>query len=222
MGSWTSLRLGIFDLGSSKDDIDPTFMMLFRESDKRVHQATLDEIASRYVVEAPLDASADRVTIVEYACSTSVARDRLELLGFSRNAAEAQFREGIQEEIARCEGLEPLATYYLPALRQMTMENWVTCLSQIGRKGLKKRRVVDGTPARRRGLMSYLLTHDLYGYPGDPLHFLRLLVDVCPGKDELVYDVTDLVSGGYMGRKRIWSTVRNSLCLANSRSWQRP
>ena len=197
MGSYAELVLGPFLLDSNKYDINPLTMMLFRESDKRVHKATPDELRSRFGNDIDLEQfSENEITIVQYACPVSFARDRLELLGFTQKAAQAQFERGVEEEIAHYENWGRTFASDLTALRQMNLESWLACLKEIRQKRLKPRTVADSSVKKYRPLMRYVLTTNLYGFPGDFRHFLRLLVDVSADTDELVYDLTDLVAAG--------------------------
>ena len=103
MGSYAKLRLGSFHIGSTKDGIDPSIMTLFRESDKRVVEATSAHLELQHSFSVDELGDNDSITIVQYACSTTTARDRLELMGFTRELAEAGFYQGLKTEITRYE-----------------------------------------------------------------------------------------------------------------------
>ena len=47
MGTWVNLKLGPFSMADSKNDIDPTIMTLFRESDKKLYKGTVKELESK-------------------------------------------------------------------------------------------------------------------------------------------------------------------------------
>lgn len=83
MGSYSELRLASLYLGSVKDEVDPLLMTLFRETDKHIlPTATRDiELVHDYALE---DLDEDEVVpVVQYVCSASVAKDRLDLTGFT-------------------------------------------------------------------------------------------------------------------------------------------
>lgn len=85
MGTYTYLRVGNFPLLKTRNEIDPTAIMLFSAVDKRIRTATPVE-AARYAGESDevIQAMAadgseyddQEHTVFEYAASLAVVRDR--------------------------------------------------------------------------------------------------------------------------------------------------
>jgi len=207
MGSYSELRLGSFFLGSVKDDVDPRIMMLFRESDKRIFKVTPAQLRLEHGYDVDELEEDEPVTLVQYTCSASTARDRLELMGFTREVAEAGFKHGLKAEIARYERWtevhpEQVFKETLQILLEFNLENWLANLEEIWRQGLKQTHVSDPACTGYPPLLRYMLCDNVnqwYGFPGyEYRHFIRLLLDVCTDTDELVYDLTDLVLGGWI------------------------
>jgi hypothetical protein len=65
MGSYSDLRLGTFHIGSIKDDIDPSVMTLYRETDKciRVVNKSSPELQNSYDIE---DLEENEITLVQF------------------------------------------------------------------------------------------------------------------------------------------------------------
>jgi len=196
MGSYAELILGPFQLSSDKYDINPLTMMLFRESDKRVHKATPEELRSRFGKDIDLkEFEKSEISTMQYVCPVSFVRDRLELFGFTQKAAQADFYRGLQTKIDEYESWGRHFTSSLKALRQLNLEHWLACLNDIMQKKLKPANIAGPSTKKYGQVMRYIRTNAeyLYGFPGDNFgHFLRLLIDVCLDSDELVYDLTEL------------------------------
>jgi hypothetical protein len=206
MGSYSELRLGSFALGSVKDDIDPGIMILFREADKRITEVTPAQLELEHGFDIAELKENESITLVQYACSASNARDRLELMGFTREVAEAGFKQGLKEEIAHYEELvqRPQGNIFqatLQTLRKLNLKNWLANLEEIIRRDLKPINYNDQACKEYPPLLQYMLCmgHGWYGFPGcEYRHFIRLVLDACTDEDELVYDLTDLVLGGWI------------------------
>ncbi len=211
MGSYAELRLGSFYLGSTKDDVDPQIMTIFRESDKRIVKTTpaqLELVRSFATDELEENES---VTLVQYVCAAPLVRDRLELMGFTREVAEAGFYRGLKEDIAHYEEwvegshgdeFKNFLKETLQTLRELSLDNWLSNLEEIRRRGLKPTYSSNRVCEEYSPLLRHMLCekgHDGYGFPGYEFrHFIRLLLDVCAEADELVYDLTDLALGGWI------------------------
>src|SRR4051812_12682509 len=103
MGSYSTLKIDGFALYSDKDDVNPTVMRVFTDTDKCIRdplpQGLLTGADS---VDADLSSEdGGPGTIVEYSVSLRVARDRLEVMGFTLDEARRAFDEGLREEIER-------------------------------------------------------------------------------------------------------------------------
>jgi hypothetical protein len=203
MGSYSELKLGIFYIGSIKDAIDPFIMTLYRETDKyvKVINKSAPELQDSYDMDGVDD---EEIVLVQYISPASVICDRLELIGFTKDVAEAGFHKGLQLEVERFAGYVNKAygnafqeTFQL--LKALTLDEWKRSLQEIHAQKLNPRRYGDSTLSELKPLLKYMLTTEWYGFPGvDSRHFIRLLVDICDVNDELVYDLTDLHLGGWI------------------------
>ena len=210
MGSYSELRLGSFYLGSVKNDIDPSIMALFRESDKRIVEATSAHLELQHSFSVDELEENESITIVQYACSATTARDRLELMGFTREVAEAGFCQGLKAEITCYEewvegSHGDIFKEKLQLLRELNLDNWLSTLEEIKRRHLKPTHLSDRALEKYHPLLRYMLSDwsEWYGFPGNEhRYFIRLLLDVCTEADELVYDLTDLVLGGWVEESR--------------------
>ena len=196
---------------------------MFRSSDKRIEQLTRRD-ADRlrvYILEEHIDYFSDNhpFTFVEYRCTAAEARDRLELKGFTLEIARARFYAGLGLNIQLLESLiradrvyEKLATARkdeLRILRSLTIEVWLEAIVRIREEQLTKD-TLEEMDSRNEdlSLVRYMLNspNNLYGFPSpgydipkyDYLLFLRLVVESSSPDDELSYDLSPLVSGGYI------------------------
>jgi hypothetical protein len=95
MSSHSELRAGPFAVESTKNDIEPALMALFVPSDKQTRPITVQEWVEMEGEEEHWKRShAD----VHYKCSVAGMKDRLELLGFTLEAAGIAFRVGVARE----------------------------------------------------------------------------------------------------------------------------
>ncbi|MDT0632925.1 HEPN/Toprim-associated domain-containing protein, partial [Rubrivirga litoralis] len=202
MGSYSEIKLGALSLGSVKNGYDPYLLSLFQESDKRLVETTLGECGLYGEVDEGEEN--DPITLIQYACTVPVVRDRLELLGFTRSVAEKGFEVGRSAEVDRLEEWSRRDSYgdlyaeTLSVLRQITLDQWQETVRDIEAESLHRANPYDRS-ASLSPLHRYVLTNNWYGFPGHEYrHFLRLAVDTVPSDTELVYDLTDLVLGGWV------------------------
>jgi len=226
MGSYSCLRIRDLSLYEIKSTVEPVLMTIFCESDKRVRpgeitpkpsQSTEAESLNDSFVESETGWDSEPYEVVEYATSLSVARDRLEVMEFTLLDVTTAFMEGINERLTALEEqladpafsdfLRPLYEKERTILSSLTFDKWLETFAVIVAKNLwpdsdywyGHKPAPDGlTP-----LMCYMLSHvdsdDMYGFPCcDFRAFLRAAVEIADTEAELVYDLTDLVSGGYI------------------------
>jgi hypothetical protein len=214
MGSYAYLRIGDIKLSWTKDDFDPSLMMLFSEKDKRVlpnSPATGEDYCEGDVEEEP-------PVVVQYAINPAVAKDRLEFMGFTLPRVRRHFQCGIekrQAELAQRHGnplwgKSPKLRTWLAREQQvldtLTFENWLDCLCQIVRNRLRPDRrywLSDETSEQQLPLaIRYMLgspDEGLLGFPSFDLRDpMRAIVEVMDADAEVVYDLTDIVGGGYV------------------------
>ena len=203
------LTLGSLRLGSSRNDINPGIMALFQSTDKQVEIVGPEtaRVAEEYVGDDYPDD--EIVPMVKYVCSARAAKDRFDLMGFLRQVAEAGFHQGLLEEVARFEDLAErsgdLFGQSLEVLRELSVEEWLGGIRQIKEQRLKPLSFRDPVPAQYPPTLQYMLRGrggDWYGFPGfEHRHMIRLALDACSDSDDLVYDLTDLVMGGWINEE---------------------
>jgi len=206
VGSYAELRLGSFYIGSDKNEINPLVMTLFRGQDKQVDHVLAHGLeAKRYVNQDAFEPD-DTVAIVRYECLAPTVRDRLELLGFTRDVSQAAFDLGIRREKQLLNRMMMDMDSTLLAERReflecFTLDVWLDGLREIRSRGLRITSPGDEECERYSPLLRYMLCeHGIswYGFPGyDIRHMIRLAVDVCAEQEALVYDLTDLTLGGW-------------------------
>jgi HEPN/Toprim N-terminal domain 1 len=127
MSSYSTLSVDDFELYSIRNEVDPTVMRLFSEDDKRVRlpppQGQPHGAASTDAIRPGEEEDwEEAVPTVEYTISLQVARDRLEVMGFTLPYVRQAFAEGLAE------ALEGLNTSHLSSdptselLRQLYLE----------------------------------------------------------------------------------------------------
>ena len=204
MGSYAECWLGDFHVGSSKYEVDPSLISLFRPSDKRMISDPRTVVPSQ--IERWLEDldQEDAQPVVYYAAPVSVVRDRLELMGYTLQTSREAFEEYLKGERREYEPDEDtpaeLRDHYTKKqalLAELNCDSWLAGLQEIKRLGLKPdRRAAYGGP-HEDTLIGYMLSEDWYGFPGPDLNVaLRLALEVCPEAEQLVYDITDLIWSG--------------------------
>jgi hypothetical protein len=202
MGSYAECWASKFYIGSTKNDVDPSLMQLFRSTDKKVipsNKSNLPNQLSRWARYVDED---DDINVVFYSAPVRIVKDRLGLIGYSLANAKKAYSRYLEGEISKCE--EKIEDSHgdffqstLKTLRSMSLDRWLATLKEIHQKGLThnnryKRDDDDGS------LISYMLRHDWYGFPGVDLNVaLRLALEIIPADEDFAYDVTDLISSGY-------------------------
>lgn len=207
MGSYAELRVGDFYLTSTKNDIDPTLMTLFRESDRVVSRGPPDLFPRERMTGDPLELEdAEPVDHVRYRCVVRHAIDRLDLAGFTREVASRGFARGLEarlRDLARwSRDYADLVGAEVAVLRGLTLDDWIDGIREISARGLRPSFRDDENCVSLPPLLNYMLCqhgHDAYGFPGyEYRHFLRLVLEGFDSEAEVAYDLTDLVLGGWV------------------------
>jgi hypothetical protein len=200
MGSYAECWLSKFYVGSTKNEIDPAIMQLFRASDKKIitsSKANLPNQLSRWVEYLEEE---DDINVVFYSCPARIIKSRLELIGYSLTNAKRAYSRYLDGEISRYEelaesGRGDFFESTLKILNSMSLDEWLSNLKDIHDKGLTHRRYKKGNDDG--SLISYMLSQDWYGFPGvDQNVALRLTLEILPENEDFVYDVTDLILSG--------------------------
>ena len=210
MGSYAILSLGSLELGSTRNDIDPGLISIFRPSDKRTER--LDRRNRRqlakYVEEDFIDEYDENnpFTSVEYRCTAAAARDRLDLKGFTYEVAEANFKRELEATVQHYEGYirdrfhSHIFEEMLGVLRPLTVRSWLEALGRIKEERLTEE-ILDGLPGNdsQLPLLRYMLQSSwgFYGFPGvDNRHVVRIALETASPQDHLIYDLSPLVADG--------------------------
>jgi hypothetical protein len=206
MGSYAECWLGPFYVGSTKNDIDSGLMQLFRSTDKTVVCGRNRELPFQMRRWSDRVEKEEDVSVVFYRAPVSIVRDRLELKGYTLNVAKSAFTTSIRAEAAQYtawaqdkefEVFGPIARI----LQRTDVDQWLAALHIIRDKDLKRQDIGGGTEQSDEPLIGFMLERDWYGYPGPDLNVaLRLALEVCSDRDELVYDVTDLILSEYFSK----------------------
>lgn len=215
MGSYAYLRIGELVLTSTKNDVDPTVLMLFTEGDRRDRKLTIDEVARLYDCDDPagfVDEEFGGVWPAEvaYMADLTVVKDRLEFMGFTLSAVREIFDEGVKERLAKLEERRPAWTsseellqalkYEASVLAAMSLETWLEAFAYIVAnrlRPLRKHWRTDEPPAPELPSPVRFLLEESYGegvwFPSyDFRAFMRAAVEITGTGAEVVYDVAEL------------------------------
>ena len=215
MSSYATLSLGSFELWVTRNEVDPGLMWIFRPLDKRIERIDKRDRRrlAQYIVEEYIDEYDERnpFSIVEYTCTTAIARDRMDLKGFTYEVAEAIFKKELEADAQRYEGyLEWERTPYvsnlweerLALLRHITLGRWQDALTRIREEHLTIE-TLDGLPDTdgQLPILRYMLEDQsgFYGFPGDDYrHGIRVALETAGPLESLTYNLTNLVVGGWV------------------------
>jgi|688.fasta_scaffold318761_1 hypothetical protein len=210
MGSYCELKVGGYDIYSTKSQIDPFMAAIFRESDRRVRRVHYDA----YYTD-PLE-DADLVDCHEYAVTAQQLKDRLDLMGFTLEKTRQVFNEGVNQVIATTQEFmedsgEDMQDYYRKELTQLTelqnagFERWVATIRNILEKNISKYLLGEEIDKTLDNLSLMVLDYDnhfqedlYYGFPNAGLgNFLRAITEAVSPETEIALNLTSLIYGGY-------------------------
>jgi hypothetical protein len=214
MGSYAYLNLGGYPLASTKNDVDPTAMMLFTKVDKRIRLPDPAEVPFDPVDGEEVDYS----PTVEYVASLAVVRDRLEFMGYTLDKSREEFRQGVAEQISEKQkvrdhilanatnhdGYEHWREHHddeIRILSSLTFDGYLDALRFIitnnCRPGHGEKHELAFPP-----VVWYLLNESPYEGVWTPLYdfrsWVRAAIEVTGVEPELIYDISDVVSAGYI------------------------
>lgn len=207
MSSYASLLLGSFELGVTRNNIDPGLIWLFRPSDKHVEHIDWRnrDLRAKDVREEMLNEYDDEFTVVEYRCAANVARDRLEIKGFTYDVAKAGFQAGLRDKIASLRKFSERSTVFeerLRLLESLTLKDWLSAFVRIREEHLTSECLDELSPSDvQLPLLRYMLgeSRDYLGFPGfDFRHLVRLIIEEVPSNEQIVYDLSDLIESGWI------------------------
>jgi hypothetical protein len=212
MGSYAQCWLDDFFVGSSKNDIDPDLISLFRPNDKILLSAPIRNLPHHLEhYQESLDEDKN-LKIVYYQAAVNVVRDRLDVLGYNLNTVEEAFQKWIKEEHTQnIEALENLIKedpafllmkdHYrsnAEILASMTPHSWIDGLKFIHSSGLQTNYHSRYEGPHEKTMIGYMLSNEWYGFPSYDIFVpLRLAMEACANAQYLVYDLTELIWSGY-------------------------
>jgi hypothetical protein len=204
MGSYAECWLSSFYLGSTKGQIDPSIIQLFRSSDRKIIPGLKKDIPfqlHRWVDDVDED---EMIEVVYYSTPLKIIRDRLNLDGYTLETSKIAFQNWIEKEIATYEHWSQkkhgeVFLEQVKLLKTMNADTWMSTLKQISKEGLVQGKRNNKNTKYQGTLLGYMLDNRTgwYGYPGWDLKVaIRLALEILPETDELVYDLTDLILSG--------------------------
>ncbi len=216
MGGYSSLIIGPHEVFSAEREIDPLVMSVFRVSDKIVRKITSDEAADEGYSDF-VEEKEDDFTVVEYASSVAILRDRLDVLGYGMPYCRRAFDEGRSERIeklARQVEEKPANADELrkqsEVLARLTLDNWSQTFAQAWNEGS----LVTGSYSNGDLLADFPLGYmfglgEWLGFNGLPTHdvlvFLRAVLEIPPGDMKVAYNLTGLLYTG-------WASDEEEIC----------
>lgn len=100
MSSYAQCWLGAFYVGSSRNDIDPFLIQLFRPSDKKVVKDLTSQVPSHLGHWMDELSEYPDTAVVYYSTSSTVICERLNLMGYTLENARSAFDEYLKCEVA--------------------------------------------------------------------------------------------------------------------------
>lgn len=175
-------------------------MQLFRATDKKILNSTIKNIPNQLSKWARHMQEEDEVDVVFYSAPADAVKARLNLIGYSLENSKLLFERSLKGKISntteRSKLLEDLYQPELDVLHEFSIEKWLQNLEKIYLEKINLNEYSKSTDADN--LLLYMLKEEWFGFPGiDSYAALRLVVEILPPSENLIYDVTDLILGGY-------------------------
>jgi hypothetical protein len=196
MGSYGTLDFDDLQVDSFKSEVPDFLISLFQESDRR-WKSPLIQSDTRNALE-------DDAESIKYVTSRAVMLERLDLLGFTSDAARRAFEDWRTREIERsllyAEEDENGVVRFNPeteALEGLGYDSW----RQRVPEALRTRYDKWDTPSPPSEDLAYRKMHGFHAdwlfFPtSDPRVHIRALLDACSDAAEVSLDVTDLIQEG--------------------------
>jgi hypothetical protein len=205
MGTYTELAVGGYPLLTTKSEVIPEVMTLFRESDRRVFTRRRSERNPLVWGPPHPDDERETETAVDYACDTPIAIDRLNVMGFTLERARQDFERGVATQLEAC-GPDDDGSEWLDERRRilgaLTFDAYTGALQHIIENGLRPRPFDDSSSPRIDEVVKFVLDEDEdtpFGFFGDVRLLVRVACTLVAGDARVVQDITELVSGGFYG-----------------------
>lgn len=206
MGSYCSLTLAGYEIGTSKSYIDPYWACLFNESDKRSRQVQYEQ----YYTE-PLEEGTELVPTSEYSASVATMKLRLDIMGFTLEKVKDQFEKKIalilndrQEFYGDDKEDYRHELNHIKALKDGGFEGWLAAIQRIITQKINFGDLSYDRDRKHDDLYSFMIEFDniledlFMGYPNIGFgFFLRGALETVDLDAEIILDITSLVYGGY-------------------------
>jgi hypothetical protein len=210
MGTYTDLTVAGYPLISTKSEVVPEAMTVFRESDRRMFTRRLSE-RNVLVWGEPDDTNDEETeTAIEYSSETGKVIDRLNVMGFTLRRVQMDFEDGLRSELEKFEswaedGNSEWCHDEWDFLKTLTFDKYATSFNEVISHRL---RPVPFDDHKKEGLdptIRYILGENdeyLFGFLGvDVRLLLRLTCEVVTADSRVVQDITGLVAAGYYGER---------------------
>lgn len=207
MGTYTDFTVAGYSVLSTKSEVIPEVMTVFRETDRieyKRHTCTQQRIEP---IDLPSTHPDDVEDAIEYACDIKKVIDRLNVMGFTLARAKSDFNLGRQSELLKyiswSEGEEPHSSYEseIEFLESLTFEDYLAALSIVIAEKIYSHLVSESLTSQLSPLIRHIVegTDEYYfGFFADDIRCLvRAVCEVAPADQYVVQDVSALVSGGY-------------------------
>lgn len=213
MGSYSTLYLNNFELYSLKWDIDPTVMMLFTENDKHIRPYTDEELKRDFGIASPEENEDFDIPVntIEYTTSISIAKDRLEFMGFTMSKVHKVFKDEVKNRLESLfirredtswkenERLHSINEREIEILQSLTFDTWAKEFTNIlcqNITGIYEYWWDDNTEELSL-LAKYMLCRGnddwLFGFPSlDYRIFIRAVAEIADSNTSVSYDLTQL------------------------------
>ncbi|MCD9187199.1 MAG: hypothetical protein LUM44_12250 [Pyrinomonadaceae bacterium] len=221
MGSWATIYIGDYSIDTEKNTLNSYYLSIFQESDLQITKfdtSKTEEFSKHFIIEEIEEDELSSLEIVKLVCPISIVRDRLNLLGFTKTVSELCFQAGLkiathskQEDIklnsqytlhANSEFILNRLSNEYEVLKSLTLESWTNALPIVMELKRQSRSNYQHNYEEHSALVNYMFDDMFFGLPlgdyGDYRHLLRLIIDAFSESDELIYDLTDLVFGGWL------------------------
>ncbi|MBI5354373.1 MAG: hypothetical protein HZB50_17165 [Chloroflexi bacterium] len=203
--------------------VDPFIMTIFREQDKKIQ------------IFHDAEDEGWELTNYKYSVKMSIIRQRLDVMGFSKNNAEKNFYEfsrnkinSLKEDLAECQEEEDfdyeekdflsqpydqtLLTYRekIELFSRFGFNDWLLALERVVKEDLS----LDGFQKtnQEEKILKYLLRYDGIDFPCTDIRYtLRLLADLAPDDSLVEYDYSSLVGECYSNNDKLVEISLNLL-----------
>lgn len=200
MGTYSSLYIGDYELLQEKSCVDYTWLRIFREGDRRIEKIQDPDYPDTF--EFPQDSS------FEYVCTVKMAKERLNILGFSMQIIQKhfqQYKDDIIQGLIDQEGSwrEEDIHAEIDLIRTACLDDWANGFAYLVNHNIhywKKENLPFDAPK----LVHYMLVdhyddRGMFGFPIPEFNaFLRIFIERLNDDTEITINYTELVHGGYI------------------------